>query len=73
MERERDLLIHQNVLEKEDLLSNHNTVLDSMQADIVSLQRERDDQLIMAENDKQQVIRLLIILLIFIEYDKKKI
>ena len=55
MERERDLLIHQNILEKEDLVSNHGAMLDSLQADMVSLQRERDDQLIMAENDKQQV------------------
>lgn len=54
-ETERDENLHQNAMEKEELLNRFDREREDLQEELANLQRERDNQLLMAENDKQQV------------------
>lgn len=54
-ETERDEMVHQNAMEKEELLNRFDREREDLQEELGNLQRERDNQLLMAENDKQQV------------------
>ena len=56
MERQRDELIHMHTMEKEDMQQNHAGEAEALHGELIALQRERDDQLLMAENEKQQVM-----------------
>jgi hypothetical protein len=47
-------------MEKEDIVNRYEREKDELQCEIVALQRDRDDSLLMAENDKQQVSRYLL-------------
>lgn len=49
-------MVHQNTMEKEDMLSRMERERQELNEEILNLQRERDDQLLIAENDKQQVL-----------------
>ena len=60
MERQRTDLIHLHGMEKEDMHTTHAGETDALHGELVALQRERDDQLLMAENEKQQVISLAV-------------
>lgn len=55
MEGQRDEIIHQNNLEKEDLVTRYEREKEQLQDELNALQRDRDEQLLLAENDKQQV------------------
>ena len=55
MESQRDEIIHQNNLEKEDTVNRYEREKEQLNDELASLQRDRDEQLLMAENDKQQV------------------
>ena len=48
-------LVHQHNMEKEDLMMRFRREKEELQEEIAALQRDRDDSLLMAENDKQQV------------------
>ena len=55
MENKREELIHAYNMEKGEMTERFEREKDELNADLVGLQRERDEQLIVAENDKQQV------------------
>jgi hypothetical protein len=57
LENQRETIIHQFNLEKDEMLRRFEHEREELENEIGALQRERDDQLIMAENDKQQVKR----------------
>lgn len=59
-ETERDEMVHQNAMEKEELLNRFDREREDLQEELANLQRERDNQLLMAENDKQQVTYLCV-------------
>ena len=58
MESQREELIHQHTMEKDDLLATLEHTKEELGADIVAIQRDRDDSLLLAENEKQQVSSL---------------
>ena len=55
MTSQREEIVNRNQLEKEDLMKQLEETHDVWQQEIGSLSRERDEQLLLAENDKQQV------------------
>ena len=55
MESQREQILHDNNLEKEDILRRADSEHSELSDTLIALQRERDDQLLDAENDKQQV------------------
>lgn len=56
-DNEREQLLHHHNLEKEDMSSRFDNEREELHENLASLQRDRDDALLMAENDKQQVGR----------------
>lgn len=56
-ETERDEMVHHNAMEKEEMLNRFDREREDLQTELANLQRERDNQLLMAENDKQQVMQ----------------
>ena len=49
-------MVHRNAMEKEEMLNRFDREREDLQEELDNLQRERDNQLLMAENDKQQVL-----------------
>ena len=54
-ENQREEIIHSHVMEKEDMMNSFEREREDLQTEIVSVQRDRDEALLLAENDKQQV------------------
>ena len=57
-ERQREEILHQHAMEKEDMNGRFDREREELTEELANLQRERDNQLLMAENDKQQVGRI---------------
>ena len=55
MESQRDEIIHQNNMEKEEMQNLFERAQEELNNQLISLQRDRDDSLLLAENEKQQV------------------
>ena len=55
MERQREDLVHQYSMEKEDMTAATERLKDELTNELAMLQRDRDDSLLLAENEKQQV------------------
>lgn len=55
LEAQRDEIIHQNNMEKEDMICDFTRIKEELQDSLNAVQRDRDEQLLIAENDKQQV------------------
>jgi len=55
LNRRHEELIHQQKLEKDDMLSRFTAQIEELRQEIVSIQRDHDEQLVAAESDKQQV------------------
>ena len=55
MERVREDILHSHAMEKEDLVTSMGRMKDELNNEINMLQRDRDDSLLLAENEKQQV------------------
>ena len=64
MESQRDEIIHQNNMEKEEMQNLFERAQEELNNQLIALQRDRDDSLLLAENEKQQV-RATFSLLIF--------
>ena len=64
MESQRDEIIHQNNMEKEEMQNLFERAQEELNNQLIALQRDRDDSLLVAENEKQQV-RATFSLLIF--------
>ena len=58
MESQRDEIIHQNSMEKEDMVNRFEREREELNDTINAIQRDRDEQLLLAENDKQQALSL---------------
>ena len=58
MENNRDKLIHEWTMEKEELVAAYDRMKEDLENDLNNVQRERDDNMIFAENDKQQALSL---------------
>ena len=54
-ENQREQLVHHHGLEKEEMLARFAIERDELNEEVATVQRDRDDQLILAENEKQQV------------------
>ena len=59
MTSQREELVHRARLEKEELTNQLEQANNDWQQEVGALSRERDEQLLMAENDKQQAMSLL--------------
>ena len=59
MESQRDEIIHQNAMEKEDMVTRAEREREELNDALNALQRDRDEQLLLAENDKQQALSLM--------------
>ena len=55
MERQREDTLHQYTMEKEDQAAAMERLKDELTNELAILQRDRDDSLLLAENEKQQV------------------
>ena len=55
MSRDREHLLHQHSLEKEEMMLKFTAERDKLNATIACALRDRDDKLMEAERDKQQV------------------
>ena len=55
MESQRDEIIHQNNMEKEEMQNLFERAQEELNNQLIALQRDRDDSLLLAENEKQQV------------------
>ena len=55
MEAKREELVHAYATEKDEIITREEQELEELHNEILALQRERDESLLLAENDKQQV------------------
>ena len=55
MERQREEIIHAHTMEREEMIANNERMQEELNDEIAALQRDRDDSLLLAENEKQQV------------------
>ena len=58
MESQRDEILHQHAMEKEDMTQRAERERDELNDALNAVQRDRDEQLLLAENDKQQALSL---------------
>ena len=61
MESQRDEIIHQNNMEKEEMQNLFERAQEELNNQLIVLQRDRDDSLLLAENEKQQVLATFIL------------
>ena len=54
-EASREQLLHAHNLEKEELTSRADKRIEQLQEEVVKVQKDRDEALLLAENDRQQV------------------
>jgi hypothetical protein len=54
-ENQREQLVHQHGLEKDEMITNFEVERENLKDEIEAVQKARDDQLVTAENEKQQV------------------
>ena len=59
MTSERETQRGQQQAQREGLAHAHTLEVDELTAEMTALQRERDDALLIAENEKQQVLSLI--------------
>ena len=59
MESQRDEIVHQNAMEKEDMVTRFERDRDELNDTVNAIQRDRDEQLLLAESDKQQALSLM--------------
>ena len=55
LESEREQILHRFALEKEDMQQAYAKLQEQMEDAVSGLTRDRDNSLLMAENDRQQV------------------
>lgn len=55
MENERESILHTHTMEKEDMQQSYNKLQDDMEEQVSTVARDRDNSLLMAESDRQQV------------------
>ena len=55
METERDQILTQNQMEKEEMQEKFDREKDELEQELAATQKDRDDSLMFAENEKQQV------------------
>lgn len=55
MEQQREEILHLHGMEKEEMAQNFDRANEELSNENIALQRERDDSLLLAENEKQQV------------------
>lgn len=55
LESEREAILHKHALEKEDMSQAYNKLQEDMEDQVSVLTRDRDNSLLMAENERQQV------------------
>ena len=48
-------MLHNNNVEREEMVSRYEAEKQELTNEIIAVQRERDDSLLLAENEKQQV------------------
>ena len=58
MEASREQIIQQNQNEKEDMIEKYEREKAELEQELAATQRDRDDSLMFAENEKQQVSQL---------------
>ena len=56
LEGERESIFHKHALEKEDMQQSYNKVQQELEEQLSALTRDRDNSLLMSENDRQQVV-----------------
>ena len=54
-ETQRDQLLHNHSMEKEEMASRADNQIEELQEELGKVQRDRDEALLLAENDRQQV------------------
>ena len=54
-ETNRDQLLHNHAMEKEEMSTRADRQIEELQEELAKVQRERDEALLLAENDRQQV------------------
>ena len=64
METERDQILSQNQLEKEEMQEKFDREKDELEQELAATQKDRDDSLMFAENEKQQVRQLTFCLIL---------
>ncbi len=62
METQRDGVVHSHNLEKEELVTVLERTKEDMAGQLLAMQRDRDDSLLLAENEKQQVCSVIYII-----------
>ena len=60
-EANREQLLHNHLLEKEEMTSHTDNQIEELQEELAKLQRDRDEALLLAENDRQQVCLVVIV------------
>ena len=55
MEAQREDILNRHAVEKEDMLSRHASEKSDLEEELAATCRDRDDSMMFAENEKQQV------------------
>lgn len=55
--RRHEDLVHQHKLDKDEMHSRFTAQIEELRLEIENMQRDHDEQLVVAESDKQQVFR----------------
>jgi hypothetical protein len=62
-ESNRDQLLHAHAMEKEEMTTRAERQAEELQEELAKVQRDRDEALLLAENDRQQVKDLIFYIL----------
>ena len=57
-ETNREQMLHTHTMEKEEMASRADNQIEELQEELAKVQRDRDEALLLAENDRQQVRQL---------------
>ena len=57
-ETSREQMLHAHTMEKEEMASRADNQIEELQEELAKVQRDRDEALLLAENDRQQVWQL---------------
>ena len=57
-ETNREQMLHAHTMEKEEMASRADNQIEELQEELAKVQRDRDEALLLAENDRQQVRQL---------------
>ena len=59
MEAQREDILNRHAVEKEDMLNRHASEKSDLEEELAATCRDRDDSMMFAENEKQQVCNTL--------------